>query len=79
MESLLSIFTEVSVNGVALWVILLICCGVFMASFMDAIAGGGVEILLTPAEREAFRQAVLPLYERYCGEYMDLVDEIRNG
>lgn len=45
----------------------------------DAIAGGGVEILLTPAEREAFRQAVLPLYEQYCGEHLDLVDEIRNG
>lgn len=41
MDSLLTIFTEVSVNGVALWVIALICCGVFLASLMDAIAGGG--------------------------------------
>ena len=29
-----------TVNGFPLWVILLICCGVFLASFMDAIAGG---------------------------------------
>lgn len=44
-----------------------------------AIDGGGVEICLTEGEREAFRQAVLPLYEQYCGEHLDLVDEIRNG
>ncbi len=30
-----------SVNGFPLWVVLLIGCGVFLASFMDAIAGGG--------------------------------------
>lgn len=31
----------VTLNGFSLWVVLLICCGVFLASFMDAIAGGG--------------------------------------
>ena len=41
MEGILSIFTEVTIDGVALWTVLLICCGVFLASFMDAIAGGG--------------------------------------
>lgn len=33
--------TEYTVNGFSLWVVLLICAGVFLASFMDAIAGGG--------------------------------------
>lgn len=41
MDSLLSLFTDVTVDGFALWVVLLICAGVFLASFMDAIAGGG--------------------------------------
>lgn len=41
MDSLLSILTTTTVDGVALWVIGLICCGVFLASLMDAIAGGG--------------------------------------
>ena len=40
-DSLLSLFTDVNVDGFPLWVILLICVGVFFASFMDAIAGGG--------------------------------------
>ena len=33
--------TSVQIDGVALWVVLLISVGVFLASFMDAIAGGG--------------------------------------
>lgn len=33
--------TSVTLNGFPLWVVLLICVGVFLASFMDAIAGGG--------------------------------------
>lgn len=36
-----SFLTSFTVNGVALWVVLLICCGVFLGAFMDAIAGGG--------------------------------------
>lgn len=32
---------HLSIDGLSLWVILLICAGVFLASFMDAIAGGG--------------------------------------
>ena len=36
-----SFLTEVTVNGFPLWIILLICAGVFLAAFMDAIAGGG--------------------------------------
>ena len=38
---MLSFLTEFSVDGFPLWVVLLICAGVFLASFMDAIAGGG--------------------------------------
>ena len=29
------------INGFPVWTVLLVCCGVFLASFMDAIAGGG--------------------------------------
>ena len=41
MDGVLSVLTEQTVDGVALWVVALICVGVFLASFMDAIAGGG--------------------------------------
>ena len=41
LDSVISLFTDFTVNGFPLWVILLICVGVFLASFMDAIAGGG--------------------------------------
>ena len=37
----MSFLTSVQIDGVALWVVLLISVGVFLASFMDAIAGGG--------------------------------------
>ena len=40
MEQPLSFFTF-TIDGIELWVVLLICGGVFLASFMDAIAGGG--------------------------------------
>lgn len=33
--------TEIQISGFPLWVALLVCFGVFVASFMDAIAGGG--------------------------------------
>ena len=36
-----SFLTDFSINGFPLWIVLLICVGVFLASFMDAIAGGG--------------------------------------
>ena len=29
------------INGFPIWTVLLVCIGVFLASFMDAIAGGG--------------------------------------
>ena len=36
-----SFLTDITIDGVALWVVLLICVGIFLGSFMDAIAGGG--------------------------------------
>ena len=59
MDAILSLFTEVTVNGFALWVVLLICVGVFLASFMDAIAGGG-GIISVPTYLVAFGD--LPAY-----------------
>ena len=41
MDFITSFFTECSISGFPLWVVLLICVGVFLAGFMDAIAGGG--------------------------------------
>ena len=38
--SVLTLFTETTLDGFPLWVVLLICGGVFLAGFMDAIAGG---------------------------------------
>lgn len=34
-------FLTLTINGVELWIVLLICAGVFFASFMDGIGGGG--------------------------------------
>ena len=54
-----SFLTECTVNGFPLWIILLICAGVFLASFMDAIAGGG-GIISVPTYLIAFHG--LPSY-----------------
>ena len=37
----MNIFTDIQLDGIPLWIVLLICVGVFFASFMDAIGGGG--------------------------------------
>ena len=44
-----------------------------------AITAGCLEIIPWPEQQEAFRALVEPLYERYCADYMDLVQQIRNG
>jgi len=59
MTSLLSVFTDFTVDGFPLWIVLLICVGVFLASFMDAIAGGG-GIISVPTYLIAF--SGLPTY-----------------
>lgn len=45
----------------------------------DALEAGCVEIVLTSEERDAFQRMMEPLYEQYCSEYMELVDQIQNG
>lgn len=54
-----SFLTDFTVDGFPLWIVLLICCGVFLASFMDAIAGGG-GIISVPTYLIAFTG--LPTY-----------------
>ena len=51
--SVLTLFTETTLDGFPLWVVLLICGGVFLAGFMDAIAGGG-GIISVPVYLMAF-------------------------
>lgn len=55
----MSFFTNITIDGVALWVVMLICAGVFLAGFMDAIAGGG-GIISLPTYLMAFHS--LPFY-----------------
>ena len=44
------------------------------------VIDSGCEIIhLEPEAKQAFRDAVAPLYETYCGEYTDLVDAIRKA
>ena len=59
LDNVFSLFTDFTVNGFPLWIILLICAGVFLASFMDAIAGGG-GIISVPTYLIAFTG--LPTY-----------------
>ena len=49
----------IEISGFPLWIVLLICCGVFLASFMDSIAGGG-GIISVPTYLMAF--SGLPTY-----------------
>lgn len=51
--------TALRVDGFPLWVVLLVCVGVFLASFMDAIAGGG-GIISTPTYLIAFGDLPAP-------------------
>ncbi len=43
-----------------------------------ALAGGTEVVYLPASEKMKFQQAVEPLYERYCGKYMDLIEQIIN-
>ena len=44
-----------------------------------ALAAGCREIQLSDEEKERFRQLVQPLYEKYAGDYLALVQKIRQG
>ena len=52
-------FSSIQIDGFSLWIVLLVCAGVFLASFMDAIAGGG-GIISVPTYLIAFHG--LPTY-----------------
>lgn len=56
---MLQFLTVPRIDGFPLWVVLLLCAGVFLAAFMDAIAGGG-GIISAPAHLIAFGS--LPAY-----------------
>lgn len=44
-----------------------------------AIEAGCIEVIPDAAQMEVFRALAEPLYEQYCAEYMDLVEQIQNG
>ena len=56
---MLQFLTVPRIDGFPLWVVLLICLGVFLASFMDAIAGGG-GIISVPTHLIAFGSLPAP-------------------
>lgn len=35
-----------------------------------------LETEMSEAEKKRFQEAVLPVYERFCGDYMDIIDAI---
>ena len=41
-----------------------------------AVSAGAEVVNLSTVEKKKFRKAVEPLFERYCGEHMDLIQEI---
>ena len=44
------------------------------------VIDSGCEIIyLEPEQQQAFRDAVEPLYQQYCGDYLDLIRQIREG
>ena len=55
----MAILHHMQVDGFPLWVVILVCIGVFLAAFMDAIAGGG-GIISVPTYLLAF--SGLPTY-----------------
>ena len=50
-----------------------------MESRDNAIARGCQEIVLTEEQLAQFRERVQPLYERYCGEHLELIARIQAG
>ncbi len=45
----------------------------------EALNAGCREIRLSDEAKEEFRRLLRPLYEQYCADYMDLVEQIRDG
>lgn len=42
-----------------------------------AVEGGAEIIEVSKEEKEKFKEAVAGVYEKYCGDYMDIIDEIK--
>ena len=41
------------------------------------VLSAGTEVITLPeTEKEKFRTSVAPLYEKYCGDYLDLIEQI---
>jgi len=80
----MNVFTELTIDGLALWVVLIICVGVFLAGFMDAIAGGG-GIISLPTYLMAFHG--LPFYYAFgtnklsscVGTFFSTARFVKNG
>lgn len=76
--------TEFTIDGLPVWIVLLVCAGVFLASFMDAIAGGG-GIISVPTYLVAFHG--MPTYMALgtnklssgIGTFFSTARFIRNG
>ena len=43
----------------------------------SALAQGTEVTVLSTEEKGRFREAVQPIYEKYCGEYMDIIEQIK--
>ena len=80
----MTFLTEFTIDGLALWVVLLVCTGVFLAGFMDAIAGGG-GIISLPTYLMAFHG--LPFYYAFgtnklsscVGTFFSTARFVKNG
>lgn len=46
-------------------------------AIQEAKDGGCVELDLTEEQRQEFENAMAPLYDTYCSDYMDLIERIR--
>lgn len=42
----------------------------------NALANGVEEVILAPKEKQRFREEMSEIYVKYCGEYMDMVNQI---
>lgn len=45
-------------------------------SRQKALANGVEEVLLAPEEKQRFRQEMSEIYEKYCSDYMDMIEQI---
>lgn len=41
-----------------------------------ALENGVQEVLLSPEEKQRFREKMMGIYEKYCSEYMDIINQI---